>query len=399
MHIESIRIKNFKALQDVSIVKLPNYSVFVGCNGAGKTTLFRVFGFLKNCLQNNVRVALNAEGGRNGFKEVVTRGHEKETIEIELKLRIRITGVERLVTYFLSIGQESNQPVIFREILKYKRGPHGSPFHFLDFERGEGYAITNEEDFEKPDEELNRETQKLDTPDILAIKGLGQFERFKAANAFRQLIENWHISDFHISAAKGTKEDEDARHLSSSGDNLPAVARFLHESHPGLFAEIKKKMQDRVPGVSNIESTVTEDGRLLLRYQDGAFKDPFIDRNVSDGTIKMFAYLVLLHDPKPFPVLCVEEPENQLYPELLEELAEEFAAYAAKGGQVFISSHSPDFVNATELQNFFWLEKDAGVTRVCRGSDYPLLASLVKEGEKLGQLWKQGLIHSEKLKQ
>lgn len=398
MQIESIRIKNFKSLQDVHIEHLPNFSVFVGRNGTGKTTLFRVFGFLKNCLQNNVRVALNVEGGRNGFREVVTRGHEQEPIEIELKFRLAIAGVERLVTYHLSIGNERNQAVILREILKYKRGAHGSPYHFLDFSRGEGYAITNEEDFDKRDEALNRESQKLDAPDILAIKGLGQFERFKAANAFRQLIENWHISDFHISAAKGTKDDEDARHLSSSGDNLPAVARYLHESFPELFAEIKTKMRERVPGVSNIESTVTEDGRLLLRYQDGAFKDPFIDRNVSDGTIKMFAYLVLLHDPKPFPVLCVEEPENQLYPELLEELAEEFAAYAAKGGQVFISSHSPDFINAIGIENLYWMEKKEGVTQVFRGSDFPLLSNLLREGEKLGQLWKQGLISTEKLK-
>ena len=59
----------------------------------------------------------------------------------------------------------------------------------------------------------------------------------------------------------------------------------------------------------------------------------------------MFAYLVLLYDPKPHPLLAVEEPENQLYPELLYELIEEFRAYALRGGQVFVSTHSPDFLN------------------------------------------------------
>ena len=65
--------------------------------------------------------------------------------------------------------------------------------------------------------------------------------------------------------------------------------------------------------------------------------DPFIDRYVSDGTMKMFAYLVLLHDPAPHQFLCIEEPENQLYPTLLHELAEEFRDYAQRGGQVFVS--------------------------------------------------------------
>ncbi len=55
----------------------------------------------------------------------------------------------------------------------------------------------------------------------------------------------------------------------------------------------------------------------LLRFQDGTFKDPFIARYVSDGTIKMVAYLVLLHDPNPHPFLCIEEPENQLSPKLI----------------------------------------------------------------------------------
>ena len=84
----------------------------------------------------------------------------------------------------------------------------------------------------------------------------------------------------------------------------------------------------------NVEAKSTEDGRLVLRFRDGGFEDPFIARYVSDGTIKMFAYLILLNDPKPHPLLAVEEPENQLYPDLLRELSEEFHLYARNGRQV-----------------------------------------------------------------
>ena len=92
-------------------------------------------------------------------------------------------------------------------------------------------------------------------------------------------------------------------------------------------------MGRRVPGISKVEATNTEDGRVVLKFKDGSFKDPFISRFVSDGTIKMFAYLILLYDPAPHPLLCVEEPENQLYPTLLRELAEEFIDYADRGGR------------------------------------------------------------------
>ena len=150
-------------------------------------------------------------------------------------------------------------------------------------------------------------------------------------------------------------------------------------------------MQRRVPGVSVVEPKQTEDGRLVLRFQDGSFKDPFIARHVSDGTIKMFAYLVLLNDPKPYPLLAVEEPENQLYPELLPELAEEFRDYAERGGQVFISTHSPDFLNALTLDEIYCLRKDQGFTAITRASDSENLRSLFEAGDLPGYLWKQGL--------
>ena len=112
-----------------------------------------------------------------------------------------------------------------------------------------------------------------------------------------------------------------------------------------------------------------DDGYLTLRFQDGSFKTPFLDRYVSDGTIKMFAYLVLLHDPRPHPLLCVEEPENQLYPQLMAELAEEFRGYANRGGQVFVTTHSPDFLNALELDEVCWLVKREGCTEIHRAKE------------------------------
>jgi len=267
----------------------------------------------------------------------------------------------------------------------------GSPFHFLDFRCGVGYAINNEEDFNRPDEELEREEQRVGA-DTLAISGLGQFERFKAANAFRRLIENWHVSDFHISAARGSKDAVGADdHLSVTGDNLQLVARNIYENHPDVFETIVQRMRDRVPGVAEVTPKPTEDGRLLLQFRDEAFVDPFIDRYVSDGTIKMFAYLVLLHDPHPHPLLCVEEPENQLYPTLLPELAEEFRDYALRGGQVLVSTHSPDFLNALQLDEVFWLVKKDGCTQVRRARDDAQLAAYMQAGDQMGYLWKQGL--------
>lgn len=136
----------------------------------------------------------------------------------------------------------------------------------------------------------------------------------------------------------------------------------------------------------------TQDGRIVLKFKDNSFQDPFVARFVSDGTIKMFAYLVLLNDPVKHPLLCVEEPENYLHPELLPELAEEFREYADKGGQVFISTHSPDFVNALQPDELFWLQKSNGATTIRKASEDATIKALYANGDKLGWLWREGYL-------
>jgi predicted ATPase len=387
MKIEALRVKNFKTFKDIKLTDLPAISVFIGANGTGKTTLFDVFGFLRDSLQDNIKVALQKRGG---FKEVVTRG-ETGPIEIEIKFREDAGNSSPLVTYSLTISLENHQPVVEREILKYRRGQKGKPWHFLDFSKGKGDAITNEENYADKESKEEKVQQQVDSPDILALKGLGQFQRFKAANSFRRLIESWHVSDFHIGDARPSQEAGYAEHLSTRGENMPLVAQYLYENHPDIFQHILTKMAERVPGVSKVEATNTDDGRILLKFQDGSFKDPFIARYVSDGTIKMFAYLLLLHDPMPHPLLCVEEPENQLYPSLFCGLVEEFRDYADKGGQVMISTHSPDVLNYIKLNEIFCLSKKKGITVINRASENELLFNLSKEGDLPGALWKQGL--------
>lgn len=390
MHIESITLKNFKSFRDTKMENIPKFCVLVGANGTGKSTLFGVFDFLREALSSNLHTALVKAGGSRGFQEVRSRG-SRDNIEIELKFRESDTSP--LVTYFLEIGEEAGRPIVAREILKYRRGSGGQPWHFLDFSHGEGEAVTNEIEQVKDVSQLVREKQKLKSADILAIKGLAQFAQFPAVVTLGTLIENWHISDFHINKARPEQEAGYAEHLSREGDNLSLVTEYLHSRHPETFRKVLEKLTHRVPGITKVDAKTTEEGRVLLRFQDGAFEDPFLARYVSDGTIKMFAYLVLLYDPTPHPLLCVEEPENQLYPTLLWELAEEFRSYAQRGGQVFVSSHSPDFLNAIQLEEVYWLVKEGGATKIVRAKDDAQIAAYMADGDQLGYLWKQGFFN------
>ena len=384
MQIESIAIKNYRCFRDIVLNELPRMTIVVGANGSGKSSLFDVFTFLKDALTQNVASAVARRGG---YRELVSRG---QAGPIEITVKFRESG-GRLATYQLKINQDDGRVVVEREVLSYRRGQYGRPWHFVDFSRGEGKAITNESMYGTEGAEQKREDYRLDDASILAIKGLGQFRQFRVVSEFRSLIENWHISDFHIADARPSAEAGYAEHLSTRGDNVALVAQYLYQNHPQQFEKVLRAMRQRVPGVSDVEAKPTEDGRLVLRFQDGSFQDPFIARYVSDGTIKMFAYLVLLYDPHPHQLLAVEEPENQLYPALMRELAEEFRDYAQRGGQVFVSTHSPDFLNGAELDEIRWLVKENGFTIVRRASESELLKSLVHQGDLPGALWRQGV--------
>jgi predicted ATPase len=385
MQIESLEIRNYRLFKDVKLTNLARLTVIVGANGSGKSTLFDVFSFLKEALTQNVATAVTRRGG---FNELVSRGSTKP---IGITVKFRESG-GRLATYALQVApDERGRAVVDREILSFRRGQYGKPWHFVDFSRGRGTAITNESAYGQEGATEQRAEHVLDDPSVLAIKGLGQFRQFRVVSEFRALIESWYISDFHIADARPSIEAGESEHLSMRGDNVAQVAQYLYEHYPERFQQVLDTMKRRVPGIAGVEARPTEDGRLVLRFQDGSFKDPFIARYVSDGTIKMFAYLVLLFDPKPFPLLAVEEPENQLYPELMVELIEEFRNYATRGGQVFVSTHSPDFLNGAHLDEIFWLVKRDGFTRVRRASDDANLTALVAAGDLPGALWKQGL--------
>jgi predicted ATPase len=389
MKIESIRLKNFRMFQNVTIDKLPNCCFFVGANGTGKSSLFDVFGFLRDALTHNVKQALAKRGG---FKEVVSRG-TKGPIELTLQFR-DLKATSSKVTYSLIIDWVENKPIIKREVLKYRpkqRG--GSPRHFIDFSQGRGKVLINKEDFQnKPNAKDTYEKENLASPDILALKVMGQLQRFEVASELCGFIENWHLSDLQIDEARKTNlangYDE---HLSHRGDNMALFAQFLCNNYPDQYHEIMHQMAYRLPSISDVEPILTEDGRISLKFHHHTFKETFQLWQVSDGTIQMFAYFLLLYDPNPRPLLCVEEPNNYLYPDTLIIFAEEFSWYASRGdGQVFVSTHSPDLLNGAKLEGIFWLTQKGGYTQVRSTTENQLMRRLIEVGDLPGALWKQG---------
>jgi predicted ATPase len=165
----------------------------------------------------------------------------------------------------------------------------------------------------------------------------------------------------------------------------------MEREHPKRFQTILNRIASKIPGIDRIGSDKTIDQRLVLRFNDKGFTDPFYAQQMSDGTLKVFAYLLLLEDPAPPPFICIEEPENGLYHKLLETLAQEFRQHAtgAKGGsQIFVTTHQPYLVDALEPDEVWVLEKGAdGFSTIRRASEDPIVNAMVSEGLPLGGLW------------
>lgn len=419
--IEGFRVQNFRTLKDVTLGKLWNsqdsdpltpMTAVIGKNGVGKSTLFDAFGFLADCLKSGVEEACDARG-RGGFEKIRSQG---ESGPIEFEVYYKQDGNARPITYELAIDlDETGRPYVLKERLRQRRKgqKHGWPFSFLILNRGKGVVWRGDTVGHQIDEgeddadsntlieriimqfgqEESKETDVVELEDkrILGITTLGSLKQHPRISAFRRFIGGWYLSYFTPDAARGLPLAGPQKHLNIHGDNLGNVVQYMEREHPKRFQSILKRIATKIPGIDKIETEKTPDGRVLLRFNDRGFEDPFYAQQMSDGTLKVFAYLLLLEDPTPPPFLCVEEPENGLYHKLLESLAQEFREHATgrKGGsQVFVTTHQPYFVDALEPEEVWILEKGIdGFSTIRRASADTIIKSLVDEGLPLGGLW------------
>lgn len=257
---------------------------------------------------------------------------------------------------------------------------------------GSGAAWAGEDAVETEGEESNEKVVvNLTDTRQLGIATLGTLRDHPRITGFREFLKGWYLSYFAPDAARGLPTAGPQKHLNIHGDNLGNVVQYMEREHKDRFKTVLRRIAERIPGVTSIDTKVTDDRRVLLRFNDAGFQDPFFAQQMSDGTLKVFAYLLLLEDPDPPPFICIEEPENGLYHKLLETLAHEFRAHATGRGnapQIFVTTHQPYFVDALTPEEVWILEKGVdGFSAIRRVSDLEDVKNMVAEGLPLGGLW------------
>ena len=141
--------------------------------------------------------------------------------------------------------------------------------------------------------EESKETEVIELEDRrkLGIATLGSLKQHPRIAAFRRFIEGWYLSYFTLDAARSLPLVGPQKHLNIHGDSLGNVVQFMEREQRERFQNILNTIAGKIPGIDKIDTEKTNDGRLSLRFNDKGFQYPFYAQQMSDGTLKIFAYL------------------------------------------------------------------------------------------------------------
>lgn len=311
---------------------------------------------------------------------------------IEFELFFEDDDPKRPIVYELHVDLKQGVPAVVKETLRQRQQgeTRGKPYYFLKLERGKGKVWAGQAVDVRAESKDSLKVQLAEL-DKLGIATLGNLSEHPRIVKLRSYIEQWYLSYFVPDAARLLPPAGAQRWLDRTGSNVGNVLQYYQRQYSDQFDAILQRLAKAIPGLSKIDTEVSKDKRLLLRFDERGYSDPFYQHSMSDGTLKMLAYAVLLADPSPRPFIGIEEPENGLYMRLVERLAGDFASHAGRKRattQILVTTHSPYFVDALSPSQVWLIRKDGfGRATATHAASVPEIVSMTQQGIPLGSLW------------
>lgn len=398
--ILGIAIQNYGSLKNIKMGKLfsdqtgnelGNMVAMIGPSGNGKSTIADAFGFISDCLSADVESACDTNN-RGGYDQLVSQNSGDS---IHFEIYYRETSNSRPITYELTIAKDKdNRPYVKEERLRQRKhgNKSGRSRSFLYLIDGKGYAFEGDEGGQDEDGTVDGEKKEVELSDTrkLGIVTLGAMKLYSRIERFLTFLKSWYLCYFTPDAARQIQTAAPAQYLNRTGSNLNNVAQYMYRENSSEFKRILADIQTKIPNITKIEPIRLQNGQMVLEFWQRGFEQPFFSQRMSDGTLKLFAYYLLLHEKNPRQLVFVEEPENGLYHQYLASLAVEMKKNVGTGfsKQLFVTTHSPFFVNALSPDQVWVLEKDAdGFSAAKQASTYEFVKELVDEGASMGDLW------------
>ena len=175
--------------------------------------------------------------------------------------------------------------------------------------------------------------------------------------------------------------------LLEGGKNLGMMLNRLKQE-PAAKKQFLSELQQLYEDVADFDVRIVG-GTVQVTLQEGVIVVPAI--RLSDGTLRYLCLLAILCHPNPPPLVCLEEPELGLHPDILPKLAD-LLREASERCQLIVTTHSDTLVDAlTDTpESVVVCEKENGQTRMKRLDKEELSHWLEKY--RLGELWSSGEI-------
>jgi len=393
--IKSLKLKNFLSYgSDGEEIELEPLNVLIGPNASGKSNLIEMFRLLQ-AMPEDFAAAIR-EGG--GIQEWLWKGSKSDPIaEIEAIIDYP-EGVMplRYKFYFTTVGQRLQ---IVGEVIENERSGRGRREAVFFYRYQEDHRPTlnvriesdaqagsnqgRRKRYARP-EKLSLEksimSQRKDVDSYPEITYLGnQFTNIR-------LYTDWNLGRY-AAPRMPQKTDDPNDFLLEDASNLGLVLNDLEHRGGKFLTDEFRKFYD----TAGVISTKVQGGTIQVFVQEKGLGRPVPATRLSDGTLRYLCLLSILCHPSPPPLICLEEPELGLHPDILPTIAE-LLIDAAQRTQLVVTTHSDILVSAlTEIpETVLVCERDESGSHLRR-----LEADTLKkwlENYSLGELWRMGEI-------
>ena len=370
--IKKIMVQNFFSFGTEQTIELnPDTNIFVGINGTGKSNFIKAIRLLQQGIKGNFEKLFSHQwGGFSGVENLINSD------AVEIKISYYFDGLSMTKALKEAFGVNTD---VYYHINIIKTG-------LTSYQLSE-YVNTPNESFgfvylpEFNPNELVLSQMKL------------AFSQTPALSLFRGAIDQISIYDYFDTSFGGEIRQLSPYYseiqLLSNGKNLTALLSHLNGNSVKAYDKIIEEFKNVNSNFKELVFTTPMAGKSLMSLKEKNLDRAITIENISDGTLRYLLLLSIFYNPNRGSVVCIDEPEAGLHPDMINGIAKGIKYAAQNGTQMIIATHSPLLLNAFELEDLKIFEKDADnqtIVKTKSEEDFPDW-----EGEFLtGQMWLRG---------
>lgn len=391
---KSITIRNVLSFgPDAEPLPLENLNVLIGPNGSGKSNLLEAIALVRSTPQDKPPLDMRSViAGGGGIGEWIWKGAPDETATIEGVTCLPDTSPDwkegkRAIRHLFEFRQENQRFRLVDERIENEHALEGQPEPYFFYKYQGGNPVINE--FNSNRRQLRPETVNPETSILSQIRDPESYpELTYLAKCYGQIriYQDWAFGRNTICRAP-QKADLPSEPLEEDFSNLGLFLNRLRDD-PNTTTTLLSHLNDLYEGITDFFERI-KGGTVQVFFKEGPFTIPA--SRLSDGSMRYLCLLAILCDPEPPPVMCIEEPELGLHPDILPKVADLLVA-ASQRTQLIVTTHSDVLVDAlSERPNAVIVcEKHGGETTMRRLDTGELAPWLEKY--RLGELWSRGQI-------